>query len=306
MNAVRQVLVRLVDAGLSLGGDQAGQAYLNAVDRLPGHGRVMTRGRQILRNLPSTGRFRVKIEAGSRSYLYETDRGDSFNLYCRMGFIDYEPATRALFAALCEQANGVIDVGAYSGLYVLEAASSNPDIPILAFEPLAEPRAILQANVAINGLADRVVIYPVALDETNGEAEFFHNASSATSTRASLLHWKEAESAAHETIVTRSLDDVLSSDNREFDLVKADVEGAELRVMSGAQEFLSATKPTLLLEALSDVALAEQAEMLNAHGYLPPLAIVGGHESDLRNFIWVHPHRIATVEKFIGHRLAWV
>lgn len=301
---VRPLLVQVVDTTLDLLGPQSAQRYLDLLQRAPKRPGFLGRLRQILMNLPSTGDFCVPIESDGLVFVYCTDRSDSFNLYCRMQFADYEPETRKLFRIVAARSDSTLDVGAYSGLYSLEAAVANPLGRVWAFEPMASSRNLLVRNLEVNGLSDRVVVSDVALSDVEGSIVFFLNSEQASSTRASLLHWEGDQMRRTTEVRTLPLDSVLLESPLRVDLMKLDVEGAESRVLGGAAKTIEASKPVLFTEALSDHALAVQFSQLALHGYGDPLAVISANVSDSRNFVWIHPKKRGELLPILGRSLA--
>lgn len=297
---VRHLLVQGVDKTLALGGPGSVQLYLDFLQRVPSRSRIANRGRQILMNLPSTGVFQIPVKSGDGQFIYCTNGTDSFNLTCRMQFADYEPVTRDLFRKVAAHSLVTVDIGAYSGLYSLEATLANPRAQVWAFEPMSAPRALLQRNVDANGLGSRVRVSDVALSDHEGAVTFFLNAKEASSTRASILHWVEDQEGYTIEVQTMTMDSALGEVGLPIDLVKMDVEGVEDRVLAGGTRTLAIHKPVLFTEALSDEALAEQRAVVTPHGYGPPFAVVSAVESDARNYIWVHPHREQDILPALG------
>lgn len=138
-----------------------------------------------------------------------------------------------------------IDVGANVGLFtMLMAWQVGPTGQVLSYE--AEPRnvALLRDNVAMN-YASWVDIYPQAAGAKAGKATFF---------RTSRFHGNSSlmEHGADYAEHFRHLDeiepidvDVVALDEQigrfeQIDLVKIDVEGAELQVLQGMRQLLSA------------------------------------------------------------------
>jgi FkbM family methyltransferase len=167
-----------------------------------------------------------------------------------------------------------VDAGANDGLFSLFAARRvGPTGQVWAFEPSQREFGRLTCNVEGNGLGN-VRAFPVALSDRNG---------------AAVLRVAEDEHAgqntlgefAYDTGLLRQdrvplcrLDDLAAGEElRRLDVMKIDVEGAELAVLRGAEELIRKFKPVLLLEA-NDAALRHQggsnevlADYLRSCGY---------------------------------------
>jgi FkbM family methyltransferase len=78
-------------------------------------------------------------------------------------FSSKEPDTVAWLDSL-EPGSVLFDVGANVGMYALYAAARG--LRVYAFEPESQNFAILNANIALNGLQDRITAYPICLSDT--------------------------------------------------------------------------------------------------------------------------------------------
>lgn len=299
-SGLRPILVAVTDWGLSRGGPRATQRFVDTVGRIPRFPASLGRVRQKILNLPTAGQFRVKIEQSPVPFWYHTDVSDSFNLYCRMQFADYEPVTRQIFRHVASVSDFTIDVGAYSGLYSLEAAKANPFGKVWAFEPMASPRALLLKNVEANALGDQVTVWNFALSDRAETAGFYLNAKKAWSTRASLLHWDEDKDGLRIDVDTQSLDVIRDNFPSPVDLIKVDVEGAETLVLEGGRNTITEDKPVLFTEALTQDSLTKQISLLTEFGYGHPHSFGSAFESDDRNYMWVHPQKQEEVRSLLG------
>jgi tRNA A58 N-methylase Trm61 len=134
----------------------------------------------------------------------------------------------------------VCDVGANIGNHTVYFARVMGAARVMAFEPQDGANAKLAANIALNGLQDRVTAYHCMVGETTGNGRPLF-----------------------------ALDDVLQPDDRAaLDLIKIDVEGMQLAVLKGAADILANRKPALWIEILDrDPTQAETAAHLATLGY---------------------------------------
>jgi len=151
---------------------------------------------------------------------------------------DYEP----LLATWLPPRGGVaIDAGAYVGRHTLAYARAvGPRGRVLACEPLPENFRLLRGNVSRNGYV-QVVCEPCALSDLHGEG-WLHFEQETSS--ASTIYGR----ASRVAVPLRTLDDLCRKHGiKQVDLLKVDVEGAELNVLQGAAAILRASPHALLI-----------------------------------------------------------
>lgn len=137
----------------------------------------------------------------------------------------------------------VVDVGANIGYNTIHAARLvGPGGRVLAVEPAGDNLEVLRANVAAAGLAN-VRIEPVAAGSAPGMRDFFvRGPKSAVNSLFARSCYAFVTDIVRVPVVP--LDDLAPGG---ADLVKIDVEGAELEVLEGMHRIL-ATGPVLIVE----------------------------------------------------------
>ena len=139
-----------------------------------------------------------------------------------------EPGTGDVLRRLVRPGMVVADVGANIGLLTLVMArATGPAGKVIAFEPEATPRANLAKMRHLNGLS-WVEVRDQAVGETAGRLTFHV---SDIIGHSSLYALPEAEEARTIDVEVVRLDDVAPA--KRMDVVKIDVEGAELDVLAG-------------------------------------------------------------------------
>jgi FkbM family methyltransferase len=137
-----------------------------------------------------------------------------------------------------------VDVGANIGLYTCLARSEGKHV--IAIEPQLRNLECLYANLTLNGWRDSEV-YPLGLGADYGLATLY----GASGPSASLLAgWATLSQRFQQTIAVTTLDTLLGDrfDGKKL-LVKIDVEGAEHRVLKGAERTIRMSpKPTWMIE----------------------------------------------------------
>lgn len=145
---------------------------------------------------------------------------------------ELEAGTRQLIQRLVRPGETFIDVGANVGMHTLAAASAmNGRGRILAFEPHPVTHALLRKSLLLNGFATFAETHQAAASNRTGHMPLHLGP---TSGHHSLypLEGEKPTAATVEVPLVR-LDDMIEG-NSPVDLIKIDVEGAELEVLEGA------------------------------------------------------------------------
>lgn len=141
------------------------------------------------------------------------------------------------------------DVGANYGFFSLMAASLGGELSVVcAFEP--QPRLITALKMSKQkNQFDSLHIYELALGQRQGEVDFYIPQTG--SGIGSLLrdHANQFGSVSRTRISLATLDGIFSKEGlRRFDLMKIDVEGAEIDVLKGGKHTISQYHPYIWFE----------------------------------------------------------
>ncbi len=158
---------------------------------------------------------------------------------------DFETAEARTFAQLCDVHDVVLDIGANVGFYSCLAASRGNHV--LAFEPAPRNLAFLYQNLWSNGFS-AVEVFPIGLGPQPGLMPLYGFGG----ITSFVLGWAQACGKGSHFAPVATLDFFTA---RKFEgqrlLIKMDVEGFELAVLSGAIETLShKPQPTWMVEIL--------------------------------------------------------
>jgi len=214
---------------------------------------------------------------------YYSNFEDTLNQLARINFETWEYHSREVFFELSKSADLILDVGAYSGLYSLIGARASSTSRIFAFEPNPAMRAVLHQNVELNGFAKRITIEEFALSDRRGSSALTVGGDSSMAMLNSISGLDEQSNGSEITVKLATLDDydfVASSI-----LMKVDIEGSEIAFLRGALRTIKSFKPTILMEALTDVELDLQSDFLKKLGYGVPVCL-GVDTGDERNYLW--------------------
>ena len=187
-----------------------------------------------------------------------TVNADDFNLTYEYGsryekLRSYEPDIYLPYAASIRPGMTVFDIGAHVGLFSLAAAVRVGDSGrVVAFEPSPETLKVLRKHVALNGWNDRVTIMPAVVSDQSGTMTFYtyHDSMAASLSRANVaeLNVQRPKKVTAITVPAVTVDEYCRDTGYNPDVLKIDVEGAEFRVLKGAEQTLRAHRPVIWCE----------------------------------------------------------
>ncbi len=147
---------------------------------------------------------------------------------------DYWRDDEAFFCSRLSSGDFVVDVGANIGANsLLSAALVGPTGRVIAIEAHPTLFRYLQSNVTLNGFSN-MIVYHYAIGEGRGAVRFSDEFADDSMSRVD-------DRGAIE-VASISLDELLSTQAGEIDLLKVDVEGYERFVFAGASKTLARTK----------------------------------------------------------------
>jgi FkbM family methyltransferase len=197
--------------------------------------------------------------------IYASSEGGLRYLRPRMAGVD--PALLRLAAEVVRPRDTVWDIGANLGLFSFAAAvSAGPAGRVLAVEPDAVLVRLLRRSAAANRGHAPVEVLPAAVADSLSVARF-HVARRNRSTNH-LDGFGTSQTGgvrATELVPTVTLD-WLATHFPTPNVIKIDVEEAEVTVLAGASSTLRASLPTIICEVAGCNATAVR-EILTAHGY---------------------------------------
>lgn len=145
----------------------------------------------------------------------------------------YEDELTTHISRKARQGGVLVDVGANAGYFSLIWASLNSSNKVLAFEASPRNIPILNENIEMNGLMDRIAVHAQALGKEQGTLPFDLGPEEQTGWGGITL---DASETSVEVPVERL--DSLIDDNTIIDVMKVDVEGADTWVIMGAEKLL--------------------------------------------------------------------
>ena len=217
-------------------------------------GYYQTPARSIRRNrILQTNEATLKCTVDGVSAKFHITNSTEFDRFDTIGGLDNlseEKILRELLKTLSED-DIFFDIGANVGLYTCMVGKKLSMGQVHAFEPHPSNFERLRDNVTTNNISDRVVLHKYALSDKNGEFDLSVQKSSAPAQGA---HSLVSESDIGETVkvTTYKADERVESDLPTPDVIKIDVEGAELRVLRGFEESLIKNTPKIFCEIHTD------------------------------------------------------
>jgi len=171
----------------------------------------------------------------------------------------YERDKQQAIASFLRPGDCFLDVGANAGFYTLLGARLvGPAGQVVAFEPLPQNQHKLQRHLSLNQLSNVTVIQAAVCDQ-DGRAAFQIGAADEC---GGLATSGELE------VETVSLDQLWKTERlRAPRLIKIDVEGAEERVLRGAEALIRATTPVILLAGHGTATQRACESLLKDYGY---------------------------------------
>ena len=171
---------------------------------------------------------------------------------CCMAVGLYELDTYRILRRHLRPGGWFVDVGANIGYFTTLAAKwTGPTGRVDAIEPDPLNRQRLESNLRASGVAGRVHVHPVAAAEQSGDIQLYHPTTDAINHgQASTIPALVPGGRPH-TVRAVRLDELLPTlvPGRNPDVIKLDVEGAELSALKGLHGVLaSANPPRLILE----------------------------------------------------------
>jgi FkbM family methyltransferase len=161
--------------------------------------------------------------------------GERVRLSARYRHASWNPEEYRAFRAAVRPGMTVLDVGANVGAYTLMFATWVGERGrVFAFEPAPDACNGLRAHVTLNGFEDRVTIVQAALAASPGTAPFAIHPSGG----ASSLAFRSVDRATRINVATDTIDSVCKAQGLLPAVIKIDVEGAELDVLTGARNTL--------------------------------------------------------------------
>jgi FkbM family methyltransferase len=184
-------------------------------------------------------RFPVRMHTRTGNIVSLWDR-TQLRLYEQM-FVEQVFPLRQSRDAISTASPVILDVGCNSGLFSLSALDVWPEAQIHAFEPQGELIRRFTRVIDENELRPNIHLNHVAVSGECAQATIFKNRASIS---ASIVEAKAQRRTiiGSESVQTTTLDHYVEEEKLQVDILKLDVEGAELDALRGAERVLQTAK----------------------------------------------------------------
>jgi len=161
-------------------------------------------------------------------------------------FSGYEPAVCEFLVARVKTARIYADVGGNVGVFSILPALVNPNCEIFCFEPDITIKPIMLRNMKLNRLEERrITLVNAAVGDGSAELEYIPHVCSFLAKFGNENI--DAYDVKYHAPMVR-LDDYFREHGTDPDLLKIDIDGAELSALRGASRILKDIRPDMLLE----------------------------------------------------------
>jgi FkbM family methyltransferase len=217
-----------------------------------------------------------------------------------LNFGSYEPKDFAMLLALVRRGATFVDVGANIGWYSVHVAVADPTARAIALEPIPSSFRWLSAAIASNRLGN-VVPVNAAVGAERGEITLYVDSTISGAASAAPSTGRAGLEPIRCPVVT--LDDIVADQGGSVDVLKLDIEGAELFALRGASRVLERNRPIVFCEMLRKLTRPfgyhpnDIIDLMRGHGYSCYRAELGrliqfelmDEETVETNFYFLHP-----------------
>jgi FkbM family methyltransferase len=231
-----------------------------------------------------------------------------------LNFDAYESLEFDLLCRLIRPGFTVLDIGANIGWYALNIARRFPSVQVHAFEPIPKTYSYLLANIELNRFTN-VYAHNFGFSNFEGKLRFYYYPEG--SVNASAANLSNRPDVLQVVCPVRTLDSWVNASGLRVDLIKCDVEGAELFVFLGGATTLASQRPVIFTEMLRKWAARfdyhpnQLIDLLSAAGYTcfritgEGLAEFSQMNEDTAetNFVFLHRERHSAEIASLTHRV---
>jgi FkbM family methyltransferase len=210
-----------------------------------------------------------------------------------LGTVVNDQLAEHLLTRFCRPQRTFLDVGVHIGSVIAEVRRNCPQSTVIGFEAIPEKVEWLRKKFP------DVQFHGYALSDSEGEVSFFVDPaqsgfSSLDGSRDSVREIK---------VPMRTLDSLIDHDD--VDVIKIDVEGAELGVLLGANNLVAKSRPIIMFESGPQTVLGYTKERMfqwfaeRNYGIFAPMRVANtGGAMELCTFLYSHEYPRITSNYF--------
>ncbi len=147
-----------------------------------------------------------------------------------------------LVTKLCQSNRSFIDVGAHIGSIISEVSHYDSSVKIIAVEAMPDKAVNLRSKFP------SIELHECAVGEKNdSEISFYVNTKQSGYSSLGKPSENNESDTIEITVLIKKLDSLVMSDD--IDVIKIDVEGAELGVLRGSENIISKCSPVIMFES---------------------------------------------------------
>lgn len=222
---------------------------------------------QLSRSLPYYGYYTVTCYECPHFVMFSNN--DDLVVNSIMWTGSYEPMSLSIWARLTNNANLILDIGAYTGIYGYVAASRNRQSKIICFEPLDLNFSRIWGNIIFNSFSN-INVMPWAVSDKEAEVDLnIYSVGNFLTSGSSTKHEANKHPVLRKKVQSISIDTLVKLNSiQKIDLVKIDVEGSVKEVLEGMIKTMDRCKPDFIIEVLQDIELANYlTKFFQRYGY---------------------------------------
>ena len=216
------------------------------------------------------GFVEIKVDGCEPFLMYSNNDDIVAMTYFWYGANSYERKSIEEWVKRIEGKKVILDVGSFTGLYSLAAACANKrksNASIFAFEPTRRVYSRLLTNVQANELTRKIEPVEYAISNGISIVNFYqYRGEHILGNGASFIDKGISTTSSSELVQAVDLDWFVREHNISPDLMKIDVEQAEVLALEGMQQILSDAKPDIIIEVTEGTA-QEVLSTLKRHSY---------------------------------------
>jgi FkbM family methyltransferase len=181
----------------------------------------------------------------------------------------YEPMSLSIWARFSNNADIILDIGGYTGIYGYVAARRNKQSRVICFEPLDLNFSRIWGNIILNSFSN-ISALPLAVSDMDGEIDLnIYSNSNFLTSGSSTKHETTKHPLLRKKVQSISIDTLVKLKSiQKINLVKIDVEGSVKEVLEGMRKTLEKCRPDFIIEVLQHIELANYlTSFFEKYGY---------------------------------------